>query len=152
MGVKLRRIIGSIVFLIFGLVCVSTAFHLSENSDNKNYFVVCALLYSVLLLTIVRYRQYITGVQRGCSAVVIGTMYICFWLYTYKVYKEFHEKNIYSSDNDFLTIAICSGITGTSDLLVFSSYFYEDDTAVYRPVGDNEIPLTQTTEMTQVQV
>lgn len=121
---------------------VVSAFNIYQNTDNKNFFAVCATMYGILLLTIIRYDQYTPKVQRLCSGciVVVLTIYIFFWIYTYKVYKDFHDRNIHSCDYDFTAIAICSGITGLTDSLIFISYCCEKETKD-NSIVESEIPL-----------
>lgn len=116
MSASCKRLIGSIIFLIFGLVYITYAYKISEDTGDKKFFWSTAALYGILLLTIIRYKQYITEAQRYCFGVVVLICYCLYWYYVYNFAKNLHDKNINTSDNDIYFIVGCSSATFISDL------------------------------------
>lgn len=124
MDICCRRACGFFVFLFFGIVCVVISYKISLDNNNQTPFHVTIILYSILLSTSIRYKKYISKCQRSFSAFAILVGYIVYWAYLFTIKQDLGDDNIY-------ILMGSSVITAMSDMLVFTSYFYDTENTQY---------------------
>ena len=106
-------------FIIFGAACLITSYTVSDQNDDQGPFYASLIVYGILFFTSVRYQQRINECQRYCSGIIILIIYVIYWWHLVKFSKDLHDSKLY-------IMMFLSGMTALSDLLVFTSYFYED--------------------------
>jgi hypothetical protein len=121
MGYCCKRWIGFFVFLIFGIICSIVSLGISVDNNNNKPSEYTLTFYGILLITSIRYKQFLTPFIRCCSAFLIIAGYLTYWGVSILLFVALNDVKI------FLMIA-CSIVTAIFDVLVFTSWAYSDET------------------------
>lgn len=124
MGVCCKRVIAFLVFLLFGTICGIIAVIVSGEIQDKSPNEFTGALYGFLLITAIRYNQFMNECKRCISASIIGTAYIVYWILMILLFLEYNEWKI------FLMIISSMG-TALCDAWVFSNRAYSDEYGTY---------------------
>ena len=128
-----KRCIGFIIFSFFGILCTGFSFLLSGYNNDTRARDCTLILYGILLLTSIRYNQFINVFHRWFSAFLIVVCYLLYWVLLGILYSELNNAKIF-----LFLMEMCSIVTVICDMWTISLYKETD-----KLENDIELPTRQ---------